>query len=664
VGMMSSKPEFSSYLKTIWFRLVTLAVVGCVFYEALGLARGTAQGWSFYLTGMEVGFEVLVRLVAAAVAGFLVGTVATLGIAPILGYFKTQRERIVDWVTKLGVIAFVFVMARYALIVLIQWAGGTWSDPLTPTWSHSLALVKISLIAYYLAFAVALCFPRSRKEITSSLDGMLTPQVTRRTAVATVVGTAGLIATEYAFSRRFPTVQAAQSPQRPKPNILLISFDALSAEDMSLYGRTLPTTPNIDAFARKSTVFTNFYSAYTFTTPCIATMMTGLYPSETGVFQIQGRIQKENAGQTVPYLLQKGGYATGGFFSNPWAYYLSRTAKNDFSALPEPVFQKGGLQRLWELTRPLHQDSGIGCRVEEYWDLQRIYNHFGRIDMYLPFEYRPAASFEHARKILANLPDGFFVWVHLIAPHFPYIPDARDSGLFLPEAEQRIFEKDLDDQWQPHYDAAIQPQIDRRRLLYDEFVVSSDRAFGAFMADFGKSGRANDTAVIVSADHGESFEGGVYQHSTPYLTRPVIHVPLVVRTPGQQDGRTVNYTADQTALAPTILELAGQPRPSWMGGQSLVPWLERNGQGEGEGAAFCQYLAKNDIYKPIKRGTLGVIEGGYQYVVYIDTQKGELRPLNEAQIWDLDRSAEHPEKAAALRQTLHAKFPDLVKPTA
>ena len=183
------------------------------------------------------------------------------------------------------------------------------------------------------------------------------------------------------------------------------------------------------------------------------------------------------------------------------------------------------------------------------------------------------------------------------------------------------------------------------------------------MSDFAKSGTANDTAVIVSADHGESFEGGVYQHSTPYLTRPVIHVPLVVRTPGQQDGRTVNYTVDQTALAPTILGLAGQPKPNWMSGQSLVPWLEKNGQGDGEGTAFSQYLAKNDIYKPIKRRTLAVIEGGYQYIVYLDTQKGELRPLNEAQIWNLDRSAENPEKAAALRQTLHAKFPDLVKPT-
>ena len=85
--------------------------------------------------------------------------------------------------------------------------------------------------------------------------------------------------------------------------------------------------------------------------------------------------------------------------------------------------------------------------------------------------------------------------------------------------------------------------------------------------------------------------------------------PLIIRTPGQQDSRTVSVTADQTALAPTILELAGQPRPDWLRGQSLVGWLDRNGQGAGEGLAFTQYLERNSIFKPFHHGTVGVIDG-------------------------------------------------------
>ena len=169
---------------------------------------------------------------------------------------------------------------------------------------------------------------------------------------------------------------------------------------------------------------------------------------------------------------------------------------------------------------------------------------------------------------------------------------------------------------------------------------------------------------MVSADHGESFEGGVYQHESAYQTRPVIHVPLIIRTPGQQESRRVSFTADQTALAPTILELAGQPKPEWMQGESLVKWM--NGDtlgGKGEGMAFTQYLETNSVFKPMRHGTVGVIDGRsqHQYVLDLETQKGSLRPLKEAHIWNLDRTAENPALAEALREAIYSRFPDLMQ---
>ena len=173
------------------------------------------------------------------------------------------------------------------------------------------------LAAYFLAFAVALCIPRARREVVTSLDGFLGEKMTRRTAIATVAGAAALVATEFALSKTVPAVKAALVPQRPKSNILLITFDALSAEDMSLYGYRLPTTPNIDAFARKGTVFTNFYSVSTFTTPSVATMLTGIYPSESHVYQLKGQVRAEDAKRSLPHAMRAAGYATGAFLSNP-----------------------------------------------------------------------------------------------------------------------------------------------------------------------------------------------------------------------------------------------------------------------------------------------------------------------------------------------------------
>jgi arylsulfatase A-like enzyme len=652
---MHSEPEFRATLKTLWFRLITLAIVLCLFYESLVLVRGKAEGWSFYLTRMEVGYEVLVRLVAVSLAGLLVGTVATACLAHILWYFKSRRERLADWAIKLAVIVAVFICARYTLIGLTEWATGSFSDQ-TPT------SVKLTLVAFYLAFAVALCVPRSRKEVLTSLDGILSEKMTRRTALVTVAGAAGLVATEYALSKStLSTVKAALPAQRPKSNFVLITFDALAAEDMSLYGRALPTTPNIDAFSRQATVFTKYFSACTFTTPCIATMMTGLYPSETGVYQIQGRLRRVKPQQNLPHLLRAGGYFTGAFVSNSYAYFLVKNFEDDFDALPQPHFQEGALPHFWHATELLHQDSRIGNRTEEYWDLERVWNRIGGMPPNLSNQLRPARSFAEARQMLQATPEGFFLWVHVMAPHNPYIPDAADRGRFLPDSELMAYEYGSRDLWPTHYPLEKQNQFDRLRLGYDEYIATADREFGAFQSDLENSGRLANTTVIVSADHGESFEGGYYSHGDSCQNRPVIHVPLIIRTPGQQDGRKVAYVADATTLAPTILELAGQPRPDWMRGQSLVKWLNGDGLEESQGLAFTQYLERNSVFKPLRHGTVGVIDGEYQYVVELGTQKGALRPLNEAQILDLDCSAENPERVKTLRAAIHSRFPDLIQ---
>ena len=658
---MHNSDGFRSTLLSLWLRLVTLAIIGCVFYQALVLVRGKAEGWSYYLSEIEVVYEILVRLVAAALAGFFLASVVTAGIAPFLWYFKSWRERLADWATKAVVIAVLFVLSRYALIAFIEWATGNWGvRESTPT-SHTLTLVNVLLVAFYVMFAIALFIPRSREQLVTSLDGVLSEKMTRRTALATVVGAAGVVATEYALSKRLSTVKAALPTLRPKKNILLISFDALAAEDMSLYGRGLPTTPNIDAFARKSTVFTRFFSASTFTTPSIATMLTGLYPSESLVYQLQGRLNAEDAEYSVPHLLRAAGYATGAFLSNPFAYFLATGVESGFDVLPEPNFRKGASQDVWNAIWPLHQESGFGSRVVEYFDFNSAWRSLGLLPPDPLFRLRPEMSFDQTRQILDKLPDGYFLWVHVMAPHNPYVPDVQDRGRFLPDSELQSYENESWQRWWPHYDPSQQSAIDRRRLGYDEYVATADRAFGTFMSDLESSGKLQNTAVIVSADHGESFEGGVYQHESPYQTRPVIHVPLIIRTPGQQDGCTSAFTADQTALAPTILELAGQPKPDRMRGHSLVEWLGRDGQGQGQGLAFSQYLETNSIFKPVQHGSVGVIDGDFQYVVYLDEQRGKLRPLREAHVWDLDRSAEYPEQARELRAALRAQFPDLVQ---
>jgi hypothetical protein len=125
----------------------------------------------------------------------------------------------------------------------------------------------------------------------------------------------------------------------------------------------------------------------------------------------------------------------------------------------------------------------------------------------------------------------------------------------------------------------------------------------------------------------------------------------------------VAVAADQTSVAPTVLELAGLPRPEWMRSPSLLPWLNSDNQGEGQGLAFTQYLETNSIFKPLHHGTVGVIDGRNQYILNLSSGKGILRGLAEAQSMDLDRSAAEPALAQRLRDAIYARFPDLPRET-
>jgi arylsulfatase A-like enzyme len=646
---LASGPSFRALVVSLWFRLVSLAVVGLVFAETLFLGKGQIQGWLFYLTSLEVVFEVAVRLVFTALLGIGLGTVITAIIVAALTIFKNRRAEIAEWAVKVAVVIVILADSKLSLTALIKWSYQI---------AEHRGIFDMTLVgAFYLLFVLVLYFPKSRHGLFTSLDPFLTERFTRRALLATIGLTIGLSFVEFAVTRPAHPIRASAISEHPKSNILLITFDALAADDMSTYGYKLPTTPNIDAFARKATVFTNYYSVSTFTTPCVATMLTGMYPSQTHVYHLQARLEEPQ--KTLPQLAREGGYTTASFFSNPYAYYLAKSVDSKYDLFGAPVFERGGMQHLWTLTKPLHQDSGFGNRLEEYMDLASLWNNLEGRAQNSPLEFRAAETFEQGQSLISKLPDGFFLWIHVLTPHGPYLPDSMDRGRFLSADIKQIFEGRGKPDWKPIYSPNQQKKVDEWHLRYDEFILTADRAFGEFMSDFEKSSKFANTTVIVSADHGESFSGGIFEHGSAYLTRPIVHIPLMIHTAGEETSHRVSVVADQTALAPTILELGGLPRPDWMHGQSLAGWLDHQDSDIAQGLAFTQYFEKNSIFKPLHHGMVGVIDGQYQYVLELDTSRAWLRPIKEAENWNLDRTADNPTKAAELRAAIYAKFPEL-----
>ena len=636
----------------LWLRLATIAEIG-VLLAYLPTLVSISGGWPVLLTGPEIAFETTVYLLSVALSVALLAAICAVLLAPLL-WPEGSREKTGDIIVKTAVVIAAFIDFRILLAsVLVH--------------SHlSVRYTSLIFVLYYLGFAAALVVPKQRKQLTGSLDGFLEEKTTRRAAIGLAAATVAVIAAERVTKTAI--TRAAPLPgKRPERNILLISFDALGADDMSLYGYRLPTTPRLEEFAKRSSVFTNFFSASTFTTPGIASILTGLYPSEHGVYHIPGRFDAQRARMTLPHVLREKGFATGASIANPYAFFLNQDIAGDYDIFPDMPFHVRDLRRAWNGTSILHQQGALGNRAVEFVDFkhafellpnlaeQRYPKRFARLNSPFP----PEQSFAQGLEILDRLPQGFFLWIHVMAPHGPYLPDRSHAGRFLPSGEMRTEMAQTSFTPATSYTPKQQHLVDLARLRYDEFVSETDEAFGRFISQAEARGRLQNTMMVVTSDHGESFEGGVYSHKSRYLTRPQIHIPLMIRMPGQEQGRRISRVADQTSIAPTILEAVGLTKAEWMRGRSLIPELTVNSPVTEPASAFTQYFETDSTMRPLRKGTVGIIRDREQYIVDLPTGKGFLRPLSEAQSKDCDHSAENPALAAELRSAIHARFPEL-----
>ena len=107
------------------------------------------------------------------------------------------------------------------------------------------------------------------------------------------------------------------------------------------------------------------------------------------------------------------------------------------------------------------------------------------------------------------------------------------------------------------------------RALYDAELTGWDAELARLLAGLRAAGVADDTVVVVTADHGEEFqEHGHLKHGS-HLYDEVLHVPLVIAGPGVTRGRVTEQAAG-VDLAPTVLALLGVPAPPGMMGTNLL----------------------------------------------------------------------------------------------
>ncbi len=442
------------------------------------------------------------------------------------------------------------------------------------------------------------------------------------------------------------------------PDIYLVTIDALSAEQTSLYGYSRPTTPNLDRFARRSFTFDSFFANSNFTTPATASIVTGKLPWSHRVFQFSSFLRGAAQRETLTALLQQRGYYTAMITSNYAASPILQRTLPSYDAVEyiAPIGFGGSWFRFANFVGAKRQyvlDAALPNRVG-------LVRFLAEADaLIFPFRYPSPAEpvFDRARSLLerSDIPQPRFLWTHILPPHDPYLPPTPYRDRFASARNDLALSDFLKMQHQKTLPQGV--TRDELRARYDEMVLYADDVVGHYLDWLDQTGRFDRSIVIVSADHGESFERGRYFHGGPNLDNDIIQIPLVIHLPGQKQGARISQPAQQADLLPTILDLLGGTAPSWTDGESIKPALE--GHALADRYIFSMNLESDRIFNPISKGTFAVVDAEFKYVIRLDNHEEFLYRYKTDHRDDLNLIASEPEVAKRLHEVLFAKLKEV-----
>ncbi len=335
------------------------------------------------------------------------------------------------------------------------------------------------------------------------------------------------------------------APETARPHIILVTSDTLRADHLSVNGYPRLTSPNLDVFSRTAWHFTDAVTVIPKTAPSFATLFTGRHPEEHRV-----RSNFDSIPADLPLLaerLRSLGYRTAAFVGNP--------------VLRHPL----GFERGFEIYENYDADGADAVRAvnqaflrwaEQPWD-------------------RPT-----------------FVWVHYMDPHGPYTPPPEFERTFLEdewarsEARVRLEPESLPG-GNPNKVLGAIPAYQRRDgedrvavyvARYDAEIRHVDTALAELLRALAARKDAVPRVIIFTSDHGEGLgERDFYFEHGWFANEPVLHVPLMIRLPGQVHGRVVSEQVSLLDFLPTVLGLARAPADAGAVGVDLfaTPRQER-----------------------------------------------------------------------------------------
>ena len=439
-----------------------------------------------------------------------------------------------------------------------------------------------------------------------------------------------------------------------RKSLLLITVDCLRADHVGFCGYDRGTTPFLDSLAATSFVLPRAIVAGAPTYFSFPAIMASRYPLALGR-DVLGIAPGE---ATLATSLQAAGYATAAFLAgNPYlcprlGYHQGFTTFRDFLSMPLPentdASKPGRFTRLNQAVEKAARksESASAAYNELYfrycqWRVSRRAPSMDELRRY------PAADVmvDQARSWLSGVRDQpFFLWLHLMDPHHPYFPPEQalsELGCQDMDADRAAFVNAL---WS-------REEVSRKRLLthrkeivslYDAGVYWADKQISRLVTALKHLRRWDDTVLTVTADHGEELlESEARYHTPTNLSERLIHVPLLVRVPGESGVRQPDVPFSLIHLAPTLLEILQVVQPPTFQGKGFWTQMQAGQSDPTPVIVECVYGCQNAFSREHRLGPrlLAVRDVRYKLIINFHQQTellfdlandpSESRPLDD-----------------------------------
>ncbi|PXY03162.1 sulfatase [Marinifilum breve] len=401
-----------------------------------------------------------------------------------------------------------------------------------------------------------------------------------------------------------------------KKNVLFIAVDDLKPV-LGCYGAEQMKTPNIDQLAKQGVVFMNNHCQQAVCAPSRASLLTGVRPDSTRVWDLKTKIRDKNPDiLTLPQYFKNQGYTTTGVGK----IYDRRSvdAKHDKHSWSEEFAFSGDEKykntELGEEVLGHYQSAETKEKVAFYTAEGKKKNKKrGALNKYVMKHIKPssecvdvpdnaytdgvlALSAIDRLERLSKDEKPFFLAVGFKKPHLPFVAPKKYWDLYdrneLPLAAYQKFSKNgpkiayhKSGEIQSYSDIPklksfsdigpdLLPEEKQRELIHGYYASVSymDAQVGKVLQALDSLGLRENTIIVLWGDHGWHLgDHGLWcKHSNfEQATRS----PLIFSAPEAQNGTKVNAPSEFVDIFPTLCELSGIEEPEHLAGTSLVPLL-------------------------------------------------------------------------------------------